>query len=232
MSDCVILLFHWEMMCWNRHPAALCVLLHSLIHLYGFISPCWRRYVTRAEELLGSPVRSVCHVLSRKRFVSAGGGSQQDFTQRLPPGGEAASWLLAKDTASTDLITTCAFSALQPWGTGVNAAPTLTYSQKPALLLFIYSSSPPSLFCLLHLLPLVSRRLQDWLHYPCLFFSHPSHSLRDVNKSDSRDRWNDRISLSAGSLATFPSSLFDSHLLSSVWLRLQQHILLDLVSTF
>lgn len=80
MSDCVILLFHWEMMCWNRHPAALCVLLHSLIHLYGFISPCWRRYVTRAEELLGSPVRSVCHVLSRKRFVSAGGGSQQDFT--------------------------------------------------------------------------------------------------------------------------------------------------------
>lgn len=153
-------------------------------------------------------------------------------TQRLPPGGEAASWLLAKDTASTDLITTCAFSALQPWGTGVNAAPTLTYSQKPALLLFIYSSSPPSLFCLLHLLPLVSRRLQDWLHYPCLFFSHPSHSLRDVNKSDSRDRWNDRISLSAGSLATFPSSLFDSHLLSSVWLRLQQHILLDLVSTF
>lgn len=231
MSDCVILLFHWEMMCWNRHPAALCVLLHSLIHLYGFISPCWRRYVTRAEELLGSPSAMFCPesvLCLRVEAVSR----ISPATQRLPPGGEAASWLLAKDTASTDLITTCAFSALQPWGTGVNAAPTLTYSQKPALLLFIYSSSPPSLFCLLHLLPLVSRRLQDWLHYPCLFFSHPSHSLRDVNKSDSRDRWNDRISLSAGSLATFPSSLFDSHLLSSVWLRLQQHILLDLVSTF
>lgn len=42
----------------------------------------------------------------------------------------------------------------------------------------------------------------------CSFFTPALRSFRDVNKSDSGDRWNDRISLSAGSLVTLPSPLW------------------------
>lgn len=71
-----------------------------------------------------------------------------------------------EDEARSDLITTWAFSAPQPWRTGVNVAPTLTHRQKPspaALHLFINprSASPLLLFPLLSV-------LQDWRNYFCL----------------------------------------------------------------
>lgn len=72
------------------------------------------------------------------------GGGQQ--TVGPPPAPQCAqpseetSWPWpAKDSAPSDLITSCAFSALQPWGTGVNVAPALTHSEKSACCsLFIY----------------------------------------------------------------------------------------------
>lgn len=90
--------------------------------------------------------------------------------------GEAVSPLWpTKDTAPSHLITSCAFSALQPWGTGVNVAPTLTHPQKPALLLFIYLSP--------FALPLISSSSPSSissppglasLFLPALFSPHPS----------------------------------------------------------
>lgn len=132
------------------------------------------------------------------------GGGQQ--TVGPPPAPQCAqpseetSWPWpAKDSAPSDLITSCAFSALQPWGTGVNVAPALTHSEKSACCsLFIYHpllclSSPFSS-------PSSTPSTTSFIIPACSFFTPPLHSFRDVNKSDNGGRWNDRISLSAGSL--------------------------------
>lgn len=64
--------------------------------------------------------------------------------------------------------------------------------------LFIYRPVPPAP----HINPLPTT---GFIIPACSFCSTPPlHSFRDVNKSDSGGRWNDRISLSAGSLVNLP----------------------------
>lgn len=78
-------------------------------------------------------------------------------------------------------------------------------SHKPGLLLLIYLS-PFALHSLLSSSPSSSLVGLASLFLPAHF--HPTLSVRDVNRSDSRGHWNDRISLSAGSLVTFASPLW------------------------
>ena len=91
----------------------------SLTHAKSYFNMFKQHYVTEVEELSVSPLHGDSHDRCRVCFVSAGGGSQQAVCapptpQCLLPG-EVASWLWpAKDSAPRDLITNCAFSALQP----------------------------------------------------------------------------------------------------------------------
>lgn len=70
----------------------------------------------------------------------------------------------------------------------------------------------------------------------CSFFYPPLRSFGDVNKSDSGGRWNDRISLSAGSLVTLSSPLWlllppTPPLFSPLAAAATKHIILVLVLT-
>lgn len=200
-----------------------------------------QHYVREVEELSGSLVHIVSYVQWPSCFVSAGGGGQQAVCAPPAPQctqpAEAASWIWpAKDTAPSDLITSCAFSALQPWGTGVNVAPTLPHSEKSALLLFIYLSplALPVLLPLLSLFCLIPPPGRASLFLPALFSPHRCILL---------EMW---IKVTAGAAGMTESACLQGHLspspppfdsscppppFSALAAAATLHIILDLVST-
>lgn len=144
-------------------------------------------------------------------------------TPKYPAPSEVSWPWLTKWLAVSDLMASCAISAIQPWATGVNVAIALTHSEESA---FIYLSPlsmptpPPSS---------ISPALQNQLHYCCLLFFTPVlFSFRDVNKSDSRGCWNDTISLSAGSLISL--LLCPHHHHQSLLTAAGTYIILDIIS--
>lgn len=170
-----------------------------------------QHYVTEGEELSGSPAHSVNYAGCWVCFLSACGGGQQAVCAStcltVSTAWRSSSLILASQGHSSQWSDhqLCLFSpaALRDRCKCCPNLDALTDPIPAALHLFLTLALP--LLLLSSPSSISSPPGLASLFLPALFFPPPLRSFRDVNKSDSGGRLNDRISLSAGSLVTLPS---------------------------